>query len=113
MYSEAAQADGPPPSSRQIDMWFWSRTIWANYIVALRSMALAKRKQRTEDGWWTLLRANAVPPGLGTEDFWSPWPSDQFFRVAHKSARHVASRTAAASQNRTPPNMRRHDGAHQ
>ena len=24
MYSEAAQADGVPPSSRQIDAWFWS-----------------------------------------------------------------------------------------
>ena len=26
MYSEAAQADGAPPSSRQIDAWFWSQT---------------------------------------------------------------------------------------
>jgi hypothetical protein len=40
MYSEAAQAFGPPPSSRQIDMWFWSGTIAGRLLVALRSMAL-------------------------------------------------------------------------
>jgi hypothetical protein len=26
-YNVAAQADGRPPSSRQIDAWFWSETI--------------------------------------------------------------------------------------
>jgi hypothetical protein len=40
MYSEAAQADGPPPSSRQIDTWFWSETIAGRLLIALRSMAL-------------------------------------------------------------------------
>jgi hypothetical protein len=40
MYSEAAQADGAPPSSRQIDTWFWSRTIAGRLLIALRSMAL-------------------------------------------------------------------------
>jgi hypothetical protein len=40
MYSEAAQADGPPPSSRQIDVWFWSRTTAGKMLVALRSIAL-------------------------------------------------------------------------
>ena len=40
MYSEAAQADGTPPSSRQIDTWFWSRTIAGRLLIALRSMAL-------------------------------------------------------------------------
>jgi hypothetical protein len=40
MYSEAAQADGPPPSSRQIDMWFWSQTTAGKLLVALRSVAL-------------------------------------------------------------------------
>jgi len=40
MYSEAAQADGPPPSSRQIDRWFWSRTAAGKLLVTLRSVAL-------------------------------------------------------------------------
>jgi hypothetical protein len=40
MYSEAAQADGRPPSSRQIDAWFWSETIAGRLLIALRSMAL-------------------------------------------------------------------------
>jgi hypothetical protein len=40
MYSEAAQADGAPPSSRQIDTWFWSRTIAGRLLIALRSVAL-------------------------------------------------------------------------
>ena len=40
MYSEAAQADGPPPSSRQIDMWFWSQTTAGKLLVVLRSVAL-------------------------------------------------------------------------
>lgn len=40
MYSEAAQADGPPPSSRQIDIWFWSRTMAGKLLVALRATAL-------------------------------------------------------------------------
>ena len=40
MYSEAAQADSAPPSSRQIDAWFWSETIAGRLLIALRSMAL-------------------------------------------------------------------------
>ena len=40
MYSEAAQADGAPPSSRQIDTWFWSGTIAGRLLIALRAMAL-------------------------------------------------------------------------
>jgi len=40
MYSEAAQAAGPPPSSRQIDAWFWSDTAAGRLLIALRSMAL-------------------------------------------------------------------------
>ncbi len=40
MYSEAAQADGAPPSSRQIDTWFWSATIAGRLSIALRSVAL-------------------------------------------------------------------------
>ncbi len=40
MYSEAAQTDGAPPSSRQVDTWFWSETIAGRLLIALRSMAL-------------------------------------------------------------------------
>jgi hypothetical protein len=40
MYSEAAQADRAPPSSRQIDTWFWSTTIAGRLLIALRSMAM-------------------------------------------------------------------------
>jgi hypothetical protein len=52
MYSEAAQADGPPPSSRQIDAWFWSRTTAGKALVALRSMAMqsANNALRTVGG---------------------------------------------------------------
>jgi hypothetical protein len=52
LYSEAAQGDGPPPSSRQIDTWFWSRTTAGKLLVALRSMALqsANNALRTVGG---------------------------------------------------------------
>jgi hypothetical protein len=43
MYSEAAQADGRPPSSRQIDAWFWSRTIAGRLLITLRSVALESK----------------------------------------------------------------------
>ena len=41
LYSEAVQADGAPPSSRQIDGWFWRRTIAGQLLIALRATALA------------------------------------------------------------------------
>ncbi len=41
LYSEAAQADGPAPASRQINDWFWSRTAAAQTLRALRTTALA------------------------------------------------------------------------
>ncbi len=41
LYSEAAQADGPAPSSRQIDTWFWSATVAGQRLVALRAAAMA------------------------------------------------------------------------
>ena len=40
MYGEAAQAHDMPPSSRQIDTWFWSMTIAGRLLIALRSSAL-------------------------------------------------------------------------
>jgi hypothetical protein len=40
MYSEAAQGGGAPPSSRQIDVWFWSGTIAGKLLLTLRAMAL-------------------------------------------------------------------------
>lgn len=41
LYSEAAQADGPAPSARQIDEWFWRRTVAGRLLTALRAAAMA------------------------------------------------------------------------
>jgi hypothetical protein len=40
LYGEAAQADGPPPSARQIDRWFWRQTVAGHLLIALRGVAL-------------------------------------------------------------------------
>jgi hypothetical protein len=40
LYSEAAQADGAPPASRQIDTWFWGDTVAGGLLVALRNVAM-------------------------------------------------------------------------
>jgi hypothetical protein len=40
LYGEAVQADGAPPSARQIDQWFWSRTVAGQLLIALRGAAL-------------------------------------------------------------------------
>jgi hypothetical protein len=41
MYSEAAQATGAPPASRQIDNWFWRSTLAGSVLHALRRVAMA------------------------------------------------------------------------
>ena len=41
LYGEAVQADGAPPSARQIDHWFWRQTVAGQLLIALRGMALA------------------------------------------------------------------------
>jgi hypothetical protein len=40
LYGEAVQADGPPPSARQIDQWFWRRTVAGQMLIALRDVSL-------------------------------------------------------------------------
>ena len=40
LYSEAVQADGGPPSARQIDGWFWRQTIAGRLLIALRGTAM-------------------------------------------------------------------------
>ncbi len=40
LYGEAVQADGPPPSARQIDWWFWRQTVAGRLLIALRNVAL-------------------------------------------------------------------------
>jgi len=40
LYGEAAQAEGAPPSARQIDQWFWRRTVAGQLLIALRAFAL-------------------------------------------------------------------------
>jgi hypothetical protein len=39
LYGEAVQADGGPPSARQIDQWFWRRTVAGQLLIALRGIA--------------------------------------------------------------------------
>jgi len=39
LYGEAVQAEGPPPSARQIDQWFWRQTAAAQLLIALREVA--------------------------------------------------------------------------
>ena len=41
LYGEAAQADGDVPSARQIDGWFWTRTLAGQLLRTLRAHALA------------------------------------------------------------------------
>ena len=40
LYGEAVQADGPPPSARQIDQWFWRQTVAGQLLIALRTVAM-------------------------------------------------------------------------
>jgi hypothetical protein len=40
LYSEAVQADGGPPSARQIDGWFWRHTVAGQLLIALREAAM-------------------------------------------------------------------------
>jgi hypothetical protein len=40
LYGEAVQGDGPPPSARQIDRWFWRETVAGQLLIALRGVAL-------------------------------------------------------------------------
>jgi hypothetical protein len=41
MYGEAAAADGPAPSARQIDTWFWRQTQAGALLKALRQAGMA------------------------------------------------------------------------
>jgi hypothetical protein len=43
LYGEAVQADGGPPSARQIDWWFWRQTVAGQLLIALRSAAIASQ----------------------------------------------------------------------
>jgi hypothetical protein len=40
LYGEAVQADGNPPSARQIDQWFWRDTLAGQMVLALRTLAM-------------------------------------------------------------------------
>ena len=40
LYGEAAQAEGPAPSARQIDTWFWRQTVAGRLLIALRAVAM-------------------------------------------------------------------------
>ena len=40
LYGEAVQAEGGSPSARQIDGWFWRKTMAGQLLIALRTMAM-------------------------------------------------------------------------
>ncbi len=40
LYSEAAQAHGPAPASRQIDGWFWRSTVAGQLLVRVRTVGM-------------------------------------------------------------------------
>jgi hypothetical protein len=52
LYGEAVQADGEPSSARQIDQWFWRRTVAGQLLIALRNMSSdsANNALKTVDG---------------------------------------------------------------
>lgn len=56
-YLEAMAADGAMPSSRQMQAWFWDRTLAARVIVALRRQLLASEDKRSQ----AIGRMNLVP----------------------------------------------------
>ncbi|HXQ51506.1 MAG TPA: hypothetical protein VN802_10475 [Stellaceae bacterium] len=56
-YLEAMSADGAIPSSRQMQSWFWDRTLAACAIIALRRQLLASDDKRSQ----AIGRMNLVP----------------------------------------------------
>jgi len=40
LYGEAVQAEGGPPSARQIDQWFWRQTVAGQLLIVLRAVSL-------------------------------------------------------------------------
>lgn len=56
-YFEAMPADGAIPSSRQMQSWFWDRTLAAQAIIALRKRLLASEDARSQ----AVGRMNLVP----------------------------------------------------
>jgi hypothetical protein len=56
-YLEAMSADGAIPSSRQMQSWFWDRTLLARAIIALRARLLASDDKRSQ----AIGRMNLVP----------------------------------------------------
>ena len=56
-YLEAMSADGAMPSSRQMQSWFWDRTLVARAIIALRRQLLASDDKRSQ----AIGRMNLVP----------------------------------------------------
>ena len=56
-YLEAMSTDGAMPSSRQMQAWFWDRTLAARLIIALRRQLLASEDKRSQ----AVGRMNLVP----------------------------------------------------
>ena len=56
-YLEAMSRDGAIPSSRQMQSWFWDKTLAARAIVALRRQLLASEDKRSQ----AIGRMNLIP----------------------------------------------------
>jgi hypothetical protein len=56
-YLEAMSADSEIPSSRQMQAWFWDRTVAAQVIIALRQKLLASDDKKSQ----AIARMNLVP----------------------------------------------------
>jgi hypothetical protein len=66
-YLEAMAADGALPSSRQMQAWFWDRTLLARALIALRAKLLGSDDKRNQ----AVGRMNLVP-GVQVQRLGSP-----------------------------------------
>jgi hypothetical protein len=56
-YLEAASAGEGMPSSKQMQCWFWDRTLAAKAVIALRKFLLTSEDKRAQ----AIARMNLVP----------------------------------------------------
>jgi hypothetical protein len=60
---EAAQAEGPAPSSRQLEVWLFGQTVAGRMLVALRAAAMASDDKGLRTVARFLVPAPHLPPG--------------------------------------------------
>lgn len=61
---EAAQAEGPAPSSRQVADWFYPGTVAGRMLVALRAAAMASDQKGLQTVARFLVPVPNLPPGM-------------------------------------------------